>query len=92
MLFGAFYFHRQNYVYIPDRVRAGAQTQAGINRKFDGRNRIFSIPGLPMAQHGAPLNSHRDLLEMTNSQGVSRSVDGVRYYERVFLTPRSRGV
>ena len=59
------------------------------NRKSDVRNRIFSIPGLPMAQKRS-LNGRRDLLKRSPKSTRERTADPAASPKRPKDTPKSR--
>ena len=60
-----------------------------INRKSDARNRISSIPGLPMAQKRS-FNGRRDLLKMSPKSTRERTADPAASPKRPKDTPKSR--
>ena len=60
-----------------------------INRKYDVRNRIFSIPGVPTAQKRS-FNGRRDLLKMSPKSIRERTADPAASPERPKDTPKSR--
>ena len=60
-----------------------------INRKSYVRNRVFSIPGLPMAQKRS-FNGRRDLLKMSPKSTRERTADPAASPKRPKDTPKSR--
>ena len=60
-----------------------------INRKYDVRNRIFSIPGVPMAQKSS-FRGHRDLLKMSPKSTRERTADPAASPKRPKDIPKSR--
>ena len=60
-----------------------------INRKYDVRNRISSIPGLPMAQKRS-FNGRRDLLKISPKSTRERTADPAASPKRPKDIPKSR--
>ena len=60
-----------------------------INRKYHVRNRISSIPGVPMAQKRS-FNGRRDLLKMSPKSTRERTADPAPTPKRPKDTPKSR--